>query len=62
MLCNKKTKLDKPLTMAQGGDKPSYFVPERVGKKIMKQKTKATQKHNFVLMASGANIIKIAEI
>jgi hypothetical protein len=36
MLCNKKTKLDKPLTMAQGGDKPSYFVPKRVGKKIMK--------------------------
>ena len=62
MLCNKKTKLDKPLTMAQGGDKPSYFVPEMVGKKIMKQKTKATQPHNLVLMTIGANEIKIAEI
>jgi hypothetical protein len=36
MLCSKKTELDKPLTMAQGGGKPSYFVPKRVGKKIMK--------------------------
>ena len=42
MLCNKKTKRDKPLTMAQGGDKPSYFVPKKVGKKIMKKKTKET--------------------
>ena len=35
-----KDKMDKPLTMAQGGGKPSYFVPKRVEKewnKMLKQ-------------------------
>jgi hypothetical protein len=27
-----KNEINKPLTMAQGGGKPSYFVPKRVGK------------------------------
>ena len=26
-----KNKIFKPLSMAQGGDKPSYFVPKGVG-------------------------------
>jgi hypothetical protein len=30
MLERIKTKLSKPHTMAQGGGKPSYFVPKRV--------------------------------
>jgi hypothetical protein len=36
----RENEIDKPLTMAQGGGKPSYFVPKRVGKEI--NKTKAT--------------------
>jgi hypothetical protein len=30
----KEKRNNKPLTMAQGGGKPSYFVPKRVGKEI----------------------------
>jgi hypothetical protein len=31
-----KKKKYKPLTMAQGGGKPSYFVPKGVGNEIAK--------------------------